>query len=59
MSGAAAIRKAIEDYLHRHRPDGCDAAFGLWRKRHQDGLAYQHALRDEWSVPTIHEPSDS
>jgi len=59
MPRAAAIRKAIEDYLRRHSPDSRDAAFGLWRDRHQDGLAYQHALRDEWSAPTIHEPSDS
>ena len=59
MSRAAAIRKAVEDYLQRYGQDGQDAAFGLWKDRHQDGLAYQDALRDEWSTPTEHEPPGS
>ena len=25
-----------------------DHAFGLWKDRVQDGLAYQHAIRAEW-----------
>lgn len=25
-------------------------AFGCWREKRQDGLAYQYSLRDEWSL---------
>ena len=59
MPRAAAIRKAVEDYLRLHTQTGQDAAFGLWKDKRQDALAYQHALRDEWNDPTVHEPSGS
>jgi len=54
---AAAIRKAVEDYLRLHSQTGHDAAFGLWKDKKQDGLAYQDTRRDEWSEQTVHEPS--
>jgi Arc/MetJ-type ribon-helix-helix transcriptional regulator len=25
-----------------------DAVFGIWKDRHEDGLAYQQRMRDEW-----------
>jgi len=59
MPRAAAIRKAVEDYLRLHTQTEQDAAFGLWKEKKQDGLAYQLALRDEWHTPTVHEPSSS
>lgn len=55
ISRAEAVRRAVADYLARHR-DESDAAFGLWKGRGRDGLSYQDALRDEWAAPTIHEP---
>lgn len=43
------IREAVNDYLNRHRlPQDSDAAFGLWRHKREDGLAYQERLRSEW-----------
>jgi len=48
--------RTIVDIPEHDSPDGRDAAFGLWKDRHQDGLAYQEALRDEWNAPTVHEP---
>ncbi len=54
ISRAEAIRRAVAGYLKVHRGDA-DAAFGLWRRRgqngskYQDGLTYQNDMRDEWS----------
>lgn len=56
ISRAEAVRRAVADYLARHKDDG-DAAFGLWQGRGQDGLMYQNGLRDEWNDPTVHEPT--
>jgi len=45
---AAVIRDAIAAYISwRKRPLGADA-FGLWKGRKVDGLAYQQELRSEW-----------
>jgi hypothetical protein len=55
ISRAEAVRRAVTDYLKLHQGDA-DAAFGLWQGRGVDGLTYQDGIRDEWSVPTIHEP---
>lgn len=57
ISRAEAVRRAVSDYLARHK-SGEDAAFGLWKGRGIDGLDYQDAMRDEWgALPTLHEPS--
>ncbi len=48
LSRAALVRKAVEEYLRRHRPEGGDRAFGLWSRRGEDGLDYQARRRGEW-----------
>jgi predicted transcriptional regulator len=49
LSRAELIRRAVQEYVARQKQPSTDDAFGLWRAREQDGLAYQRALRDEWS----------
>ena len=47
ISRAEAIRRAIALYLEQQGgPE--DAAYGLWKDRGIDGVAYQQALRREW-----------
>ncbi len=48
LSRAALIRKAVDEYVVQHGSEDLGRAFGLWRERNVDGLAYQQALRDEW-----------
>jgi metal-responsive CopG/Arc/MetJ family transcriptional regulator len=49
VSRAELVRRAVSEYLDRRRVDAeDDDAFGLWRARGQDGLAYQEARRTEW-----------
>jgi metal-responsive CopG/Arc/MetJ family transcriptional regulator len=46
---AELIRQAVGAYLEKLRPaDNSDDAFGLWKDKKIDGLAYQKKLRDEW-----------
>lgn len=46
---AELIRQAVGAYLEKVRPAGnSDEAFGLWKNKKIDGLAYQKKLRDEW-----------
>jgi Ribbon-helix-helix protein, copG family len=47
MSRAEVIRQAIKVFLIFHQASR-DGAFGLWRKRSEDGLRYQRAVRAEW-----------
>ena len=49
ISRAEAIRRAIAAMLERERASAGDAAFGLWKARPVDGVAYQRKLRREWS----------
>ncbi|MBX3054635.1 MAG: ribbon-helix-helix protein, CopG family [Caldilineaceae bacterium] len=48
-SRAALIREAVALYLAQ-QPGKLDTlpAFGIWRDRHIDSLAYEDSLRDEW-----------
>ena len=46
-SRAEVIRKAIADYVEQNKPVTADA-FGLWKDRQVDGLAYQESIRSEW-----------
>lgn len=48
ISRAELIRRAVADYLQRYATVAEDAAFGLWKQRGEDGLAYQQRLREEW-----------
>ena len=47
-SEAAVVTAALERYLEQKAPGESDAAFGLWRERAVDGLAYEEKLRAEW-----------
>ena len=47
-SRAAMIREAIVEYLQQKTIAPAEAAFGLWKGRGVDGVAYQAALRSEW-----------
>jgi metal-responsive CopG/Arc/MetJ family transcriptional regulator len=40
ISRAEAIRRAVADVVRRDRDQRPDAAFGLWRGRDLDGVAY-------------------
>lgn len=47
-SEADVVSAAVQSYLEQKAPGGTDPAFGLWRERAVDGLAYQDKLRAEW-----------
>ena len=47
VSRAEVVRRAIADYLEKKKP-GAAEAFGLWKDRKVDGLAYQEQVRSEW-----------
>ena len=49
------VGRAVQAYLEGRRPvvakpkrNGIDEAFGLWKDRAEDGLAYQLRMRSEW-----------
>ncbi|PNU18574.1 CopG family transcriptional regulator [Geothermobacter hydrogeniphilus] len=48
LSRAELVRRAVAEYLARHQGEGCEEAFGLWKKRSTDALNYQDQLREEW-----------
>ena len=48
LSRAELMRRAVGEYLARHQPAPDDEAFGLWKKRKIDGVAYQEHARAEW-----------
>ncbi len=50
ISRAEAIRRLLEAQLAKETADGAGQAFGLWRGRDLDGLAYQEQMRREWSI---------
>ncbi|WP_321782762.1 ribbon-helix-helix protein, CopG family [Burkholderia pyrrocinia] len=45
---AAIIRDAIDAYIALHKHPLADDAFGRWKDRTVDGLAYQEEMRSEW-----------
>lgn len=49
QSRAALIREAIRLYLERESASSGNLAFGIWKARQKEGVAYQNTLRDEWS----------
>jgi hypothetical protein len=55
ISEAEAMRQALTQFLARIAQKSSRTlrehpAFGLWRDKQQDGLAYQERLRDEWPL---------
>lgn len=49
LSRAEAIRRAMAEYLEKRSRSRANAAFGIWKSRKIDPLAYEDALRKEWS----------
>lgn len=47
VSRAEIIRQAISSFLEKKKT-GAVEAFGLWKGREVDGLAYQEQVRSEW-----------
>ena len=47
VSRAEVIRRAIASYIEKKKPATIEA-FGLWKGRKIDGLAYQEQVRSEW-----------
>ena len=48
QSRASLIREAVAIYLAVHKRGNKDNAFGLWRPKGADGVAYQRKVRAEW-----------
>lgn len=48
QSRSSLIRKVLDEYLSEHRADWPKKAFGIWRKKPVDALAYEDKLRSEW-----------
>jgi metal-responsive CopG/Arc/MetJ family transcriptional regulator len=48
ISRAEAVRRAVAEYASRHATGEAGKAFGVWRGRRVDGLAYERRLRREW-----------
>ncbi len=48
VSRAHMVREAIDRYLQVAAPENAEAAFGLWRGKGLDGLAYERRLRKDW-----------
>jgi metal-responsive CopG/Arc/MetJ family transcriptional regulator len=46
-SRAELIRQAVADFLVQNKA-GLEDSFGLWKRRGEDGVAYQRRLRGEW-----------
>jgi len=49
-SRAALIREALAEYARVKTRAPAEAAFGLWQDKTIDGIAYQDALREEWTT---------
>ncbi len=47
VSRAELIRQAVAGYLEQNRV-GLENSFGLWKRKAEDGVAYQERLRSEW-----------
>jgi hypothetical protein len=48
LSRAELMRRAVKEYLARHRPQAAEQAFGLWKTQPKDALGIQEELRSEW-----------
>jgi ribbon-helix-helix CopG family protein len=51
ISRAEGVRRAVAEHVRKHQTADANQAFGLWRARSVDGLAYERHLRREWDVP--------
>ena len=51
ISRAEGVRRAVAEHVRQHQIADAGQAFGLWRARGVDGLAYERRLRREWDAP--------
>ena len=51
ISRAEGVRRAVAEHVRQHRTAEASQAFGIWRARNVDGLAYERRLRREWEAP--------
>jgi metal-responsive CopG/Arc/MetJ family transcriptional regulator len=49
ISRAEAVRRAMAEYLKNRRKSRGDSAFGIWKSKKIDALAYEDELRGEWN----------
>ena len=56
ISRAEAVRRAVAAHVRQARAAAPDPAFGLWRARGVEGLAYERRLRAEWATPAARRP---
>ena len=49
ISRAEAVRRAMAEYLEKRRSTRGNAAFGIWKSKKVDALAYEDDLRGEWN----------
>jgi metal-responsive CopG/Arc/MetJ family transcriptional regulator len=48
ISRAEAVRRAVAEYVARRSSTRENAAFGIWKSKNIDPLAYEDSLRGEW-----------
>jgi predicted transcriptional regulator len=48
ISRTELIQRAVADYLRRFETPTDETAFGIWKQRGEDGLAYQERMHSEW-----------
>lgn len=59
VSRAEVVRRAVAAYLEQQRVTTWDDAFGIWREREIEGVAYQRKLRSEWPYrPVLRQHSE-
>ncbi len=49
-SRASLIREALSDFVRGKSAAPAEEAFGMWKRKAEDGVHYQERLRDEWST---------
>ena len=48
ISRAAAIRRAITEFVEKRTKRKTNRAFGIWKSKNVDALAYEDNIRNEW-----------
>ena len=51
ISRAEGVRRAVAEHVRQQQGAEASQAFGLWRARGADSLAYERRLRSEWDAP--------
>ena len=49
ISRAEGIRRAVKIYLNLQSAEATRVAFGVWKDRRVEGLAYEDEIRSEWA----------